>query len=167
MKGILKESYTKSNGRSVFIYYLQGEDSDLADYKYSTGKHYREENGKPLFYTLFYYGKEVTVLKALNKRTYYIRNDEFEMLKSLVNQYGGNLYQELYEKTKDENWLLTEKNEQLLKRKKGTSDSTDEIEEKRTFKNYRGSYAQDIEGYSDQDIDDIFEGDPDMYWNVD
>lgn len=32
---------------------------------------------------------------------------------------------------------------------------------------YSGSYAQEQEGYSDQDIDDIFDGDPDNYWNID
>jgi hypothetical protein len=37
----------------------------------------------------------------------------------------------------------------------------------RTFGQYRGSYAQDIEGFSDEEIDDIFEGNPDNYWNID
>lgn len=32
---------------------------------------------------------------------------------------------------------------------------------------YSGSYAQDIEGYSDDVIDDAFDGDPDAYWNID
>jgi hypothetical protein len=32
---------------------------------------------------------------------------------------------------------------------------------------YAGSYAQDVEGYSDDVIDDAFEGDPDAYWNID
>ncbi|MGZ4057366.1 MAG: hypothetical protein ACXVPM_20820 [Bacteroidia bacterium] len=32
---------------------------------------------------------------------------------------------------------------------------------------YSGSYAQDVEGYSDDDIDDVFGGDPEAYWNVD
>ena len=32
---------------------------------------------------------------------------------------------------------------------------------------YAGSYAQDEMGYSDDVIDDAFEGDPDMYWNID
>lgn len=32
---------------------------------------------------------------------------------------------------------------------------------------YRGSYAQDVMGYSDDVIDDAFEGDPDNYWNID
>lgn len=36
-----------------------------------------------------------------------------------------------------------------------------------TYDNYNGSYAQDVEGWSDQDIDDVFDGDPEAYWNID
>ena len=32
---------------------------------------------------------------------------------------------------------------------------------------YAGSYAQDVEGYSDDVIDDAFDGDPEAYWNID
>ena len=39
--------------------------------------------------------------------------------------------------------------------------------EEETYYQYRGSYAQDVAGLSDQDIDDAFEGDPDAYWNID
>lgn len=46
-------------------------------------------------------------------------------------------------------------------------DDYDFYEEKRTYERYNGSYAQDVEGWSDQDIDDVFDGDPDAYWNID
>ena len=46
-------------------------------------------------------------------------------------------------------------------------DTQSDDSEQRTFERYKGSYAQDTEGYSDQDIDDIFDGDPDNYWNID
>lgn len=36
-----------------------------------------------------------------------------------------------------------------------------------TYNNYNGSYAQDEMGFSDDDIDIIFDGDPDAYWNID
>lgn len=39
--------------------------------------------------------------------------------------------------------------------------------ETRTFAEYAGYYAQDVMGYSDEEIDDIFDGDPDAYWNID
>lgn len=32
---------------------------------------------------------------------------------------------------------------------------------------YAGTYAQDLEGYSDDVIDDAFDGDPDACWNID
>ncbi len=32
---------------------------------------------------------------------------------------------------------------------------------------YAGTYAQDVMGYSDDVIDDAFDGDPDAYWNID
>lgn len=32
---------------------------------------------------------------------------------------------------------------------------------------YAGSYAHDVEGFSDDDIDAAFEGDPEAYWNID
>lgn len=40
-------------------------------------------------------------------------------------------------------------------------------EEESTYDRYSGSYAQDEAGYSDDDIDTIFDGDPSAYWNVD
>ena len=40
-------------------------------------------------------------------------------------------------------------------------------EDKPTYNRYRGSYAQDEAGYSDDDIDTIFDGEPDAYWNID
>lgn len=32
---------------------------------------------------------------------------------------------------------------------------------------YQGTYAHDVMGYSNSDIDTIFDGDPDAYWNID
>ena len=39
--------------------------------------------------------------------------------------------------------------------------------ERPTYERYAGSYAQDEMGYSDNDIDTIFDGDPSAYWNID
>ena len=36
-----------------------------------------------------------------------------------------------------------------------------------TYERYNGSYAQDEMGYSDDDIDTIFDGSPSAYWNID
>ena len=37
----------------------------------------------------------------------------------------------------------------------------------RFFEHYNGSYARDVESWSDQNIDDVFDGDPEAYWNID
>jgi hypothetical protein len=50
------------------------------------------------------------------------------------------------------------------------SDSYDydfEYSDRRTYDEYNGSYAQDQMGWSDQDINDVFGGDADAYWNID
>jgi hypothetical protein len=47
------------------------------------------------------------------------------------------------------------------------SDDYEENYYNHTYDEYAGSYAQDIMGYSDDIINDAFEGDPDAYWNID
>lgn len=37
----------------------------------------------------------------------------------------------------------------------------------RSYGEYAGTYAQDVAGYSDEDIDYGLDGDPDAYWNID
>lgn len=39
--------------------------------------------------------------------------------------------------------------------------------DKSTYERYGGAYAQEEMGYSDDDIDTIFDGDPSAYWNID
>lgn len=36
-----------------------------------------------------------------------------------------------------------------------------------TYSEYAGTYAHDIAGYSDEEINIIFDGDPEAYWNID
>lgn len=47
------------------------------------------------------------------------------------------------------------------------ANSYESYEDRQTYNEYNGSYAQDVMGYSDQTISDAFEGDPDAYWNID
>lgn len=46
-------------------------------------------------------------------------------------------------------------------------DGYDDYDEEPTYDRYGGSYAQDELGYSDDDIDTVFDGDPSAYWNID
>lgn len=39
--------------------------------------------------------------------------------------------------------------------------------EQKTYDDYNGTYAQDVMGWSDQDINDALDGEPDAYWNID
>lgn len=39
--------------------------------------------------------------------------------------------------------------------------------ERESYGQYAGSYAQDVEGLSDDFINDVLDGDPDAYWNID
>lgn len=54
-----------------------------------------------------------------------------------------------------------------LKLKNGTEDIPNSYDPKPTYKEYRGSYAQDIAGFSDQEIRDAFGGEADVYWSID
>lgn len=46
-------------------------------------------------------------------------------------------------------------------------DYYDPYEEEQTYDEYNGTYVQDVEGWSDQDIDTVLDGEPDAYWNID
>lgn len=43
----------------------------------------------------------------------------------------------------------------------------DYYDEPETYDDYNGTYVQDVEGWSDQDIDTVLDGEPDAYWNID
>ncbi|MDY0389072.1 MAG: hypothetical protein RBT65_18515 [Methanolobus sp.] len=43
----------------------------------------------------------------------------------------------------------------------------DDYNERESYGKYAGSYAQDVEGLSDDFIDDVLDGEPDAYWNID
>lgn len=53
------------------------------------------------------------------------------------------------------------------KKEKVISREERKYEERPAYGKYAGSYAQDHEGYSDDYIDDVFDGFPDAYWNID
>lgn len=38
---------------------------------------------------------------------------------------------------------------------------------KRTYEDYKDSYTQEYGGYSDEEVNNIFDGDADLYWNID
>ncbi len=56
---------------------------------------------------------------------------------------------------------------QVLDEYYGEIDGWSRNEDEPTYERYMGTYAQDEMGYSDDDIDTIFDGDPLAYWNID
>lgn len=42
-----------------------------------------------------------------------------------------------------------------------------DYDEEETYERYSGTYAQEVEDWSDQEIDDVLDGDPEAYWNID
>lgn len=50
---------------------------------------------------------------------------------------------------------------------KSSSYNIDVGNNKPTYERYNGSYAQDEMGFSDDEIDTLFDGDPLAYWNID
>lgn len=40
-------------------------------------------------------------------------------------------------------------------------------EEEGEYERYGGTYVQDVMDWSDEDIDDVLDGEPDAYWNID
>ena len=46
-------------------------------------------------------------------------------------------------------------------------DDFDDDFDRPTHSRYNGTYAQDCEGLSDDFIDEVLDGDPDAYWNID
>ena len=53
------------------------------------------------------------------------------------------------------------------RKKNSLSSSFDNDDYGSHYGEYAGSYAQDVMGYSDDVINDAFDGDPDAYWNID
>lgn len=74
--------------------------------------------------------------------------------------YFRNLNPELedfvYDEYEDEEYEPYERN-----------DIYDDIYGTRHYDEYAGSYAQEYAGYSDEEINLIFDGNPDAYWNID
>lgn len=46
-------------------------------------------------------------------------------------------------------------------------DDYNDYNETKSYGKYAGSYAQDVVGLSDDFIDEVLDGEPDAYWNID
>jgi len=97
---------------------------------------------------------------AINLDHFYISDEVIEEIKTIISDFKISEEGEKKLSEKYENWESEQENY--------NDDYSDyDYRERPTYENYNGSYAQDVEGWSDQDIDDVFDGDPDAYWNID
>ena len=82
--------------------------------------------------------------------------------------YGKNRYSTRVEKGGNSSKVYFYKINPSLKEKHSCFvNETDDNDNTRHNDEFAGSYAQDVMGYSDEDIYDAFDGDADAYWNID
>lgn len=105
------------------------------------------ENLKPIYANIWnFYDKNRMFTKVIQTD-----GKEFEFhFRDRTLKYSG------FQRNKDKEFVQGMRNYQSLKDYRES-----------TYEDFNGSYAQDVMGYSDQDIYDAFEGDSDAYWNID
>jgi hypothetical protein len=92
MKASFSNSYPKrsKNGNvvDVFVYHVNGTESELADYKTVKDDQYREDSvsGKPLFFSLNYVGEIVDLIITTNGNVV-ADTSKLRKAANLVNQY--------------------------------------------------------------------------------
>lgn len=98
---------------------------------------------------------------AINLDHFYISEEVIEEIKVSysdfkISEEGVNKLNEKYEQWEGEQEDYEEE-----------YDDYDDYNERESYGKYAGSYAQDVEGLSDDFIDDVLDGEPDAYWNID
>ena len=96
---------------------------------------------------------------AINLDHFYISEETIEEIRTILPDFvfsvlGVNKLLEKYVQ-----W----ENEQL----DYTEEDNNYDDERESYGKYAGSYAQDVEGLSDDFINDVLDGEPDAYWNID
>ena len=88
---------------------------------------------------------------------FYISEETIEMLESKIKGF----------RIKEDAIATLEIKRSQMYVSKTSDDYEYDYYDRRTYDDYNGSYAQDQMGWSDQDINDVFGGDADAYWNID
>jgi hypothetical protein len=96
---------------------------------------------------------------ALNLNHFYISDEVIEEIKSIKSDF----------KISDEGTQKLNEKYEVWENEQQESDYDDyyDYHERESYGRYAGSYAQDVEGLSDDFIDEVLDGDPDAYWNID
>lgn len=77
------------------------------------------------------------------------------------------IYEKIVSNRRGELIVTLDGKEDVLNPIPNIEDDNDYEYERPSYGRHAGSYAQDEAGYSDDDIDTIFDGDPSAYWNID
>ena len=96
---------------------------------------------------------------AINLDHFYISDEIIEEIKVIKPEFT--ITEEGKQKLADK--YSTWENEQ----QQDDNDGYDDYDRRESYGQYAGSYAQDVEGLSDDFINDVLDGDPDAYWNID
>ena len=96
---------------------------------------------------------------AINLDHFYISDEIIEEIKAIKPDFS--ITEEGKQKLADK--YSTWENEQ----QQNDYDDYDDYDRRESYGQYAGSYAQDVEGLSDDFINDVLDGDPDAYWNID
>ena len=84
--------YVSKNGNDTFVYFVDGNEADLKAYKKAKGTFYREEEGKPLFFTTDFVGDRGNLI-ITTKGNVIADKSAFKKASSLANQFDGPLGQ--------------------------------------------------------------------------
>ena len=93
----------------------------------------------------------------VNLDHFYISEETIDMLKSQIKSF----------KLKDSAVDILEKKRSEMYESSVSDDYEYDSYDRKTYDDCNDSYAQNQMGWSDQDINDVFGGDADAYWNID
>lgn len=109
-----------------------------------------------------YHSKAIIGKKVLLIDDVITRGTTFELIANKLKQLGASYVSGLFlAKTIHPDW---HPNESFVDPEEW---GETHYEPEETYEDYNGSYAQDIEELSDQFIDDVLDGEPEAYWNID
>lgn len=98
----LTRSYKSKKGNTVFVYTVNGNETEIADFATAQGDNHRvdEATGKALFFTTRCFGDTGTLIITSNGNVVPDMS-AFDQADSLAKQYGGNLGKSLADRAAD------------------------------------------------------------------
>jgi hypothetical protein len=82
--------YVSKKGNDTFVYVVTGDPTSLKAFKKAKGTFYREEDGKPLFFTIDFFGNSGDLI-ITSKGNVIADKSQFKKAQSLSSQFSGSL----------------------------------------------------------------------------